>query len=197
MLTMISARKQAQASGAKQYESGRPCKRGHLAPRFTGNGECTTCTAIRGAKWVAQPENKRMVAARVVIYRGIHAEKYSAMYASWRAENIDKAKQKDARYLRENPERARAKCARRRALKMGAEGSHTIDEVKALLARQKFKCAICKTGIKVGYQEDHIISLVAGGSDWIRNIQLLCKPCNCSKGAKHPITFAQQRGMLL
>jgi 5-methylcytosine-specific restriction endonuclease McrA len=39
--------------------------------------------------------------------------------------------------------------------------------------------------------------LKAGGTNDILNIQLLCKPCNLSKGAKHPIDFMQQRGFLL
>lgn len=37
----------------------------------------------------------------------------------------------------------------------------------------------------------------ADGSNTDDNIQLLCKTCNLSKGAKHPIDFMQSKGFLL
>lgn len=36
-----------------------------------------------------------------------------------------------------------------------------------------------------------------GGANDKSNIQLLCPHCNLSKGAKHPVDFMQERGMLL
>jgi len=32
----------------KHYSTGRPCKRGHLAPRFRSTGNCTECNRERG-----------------------------------------------------------------------------------------------------------------------------------------------------
>lgn len=193
----MSARKIAQASNAKQYESGKPCRQGHLSPRFTRNGECVVCSYKRNAEWVADVENKKAIAARVRVYRAEHAERYSEIYKRYRSENAEKVKAKEAKYLRDNPEKARAKCARRRARKLGAEGSHTPEQVATLLVTQKFKCAICRTNIKGRHQEDHIVALTAGGSDYISNIQLLCKSCNSSKGCRDQIDWARTKGMLL
>ena len=36
-------RKEAQASGLKRYETGRPCKHGHTAERKTASGNCVVC----------------------------------------------------------------------------------------------------------------------------------------------------------
>lgn len=36
---------------------------------------------------------------------------------------------------------------------------------------------------------DHVMPLRLGGSNYIENIQLLCRPCNLSKGSKHPAVW--------
>lgn len=51
------SRAEARAIRAKHYISGKPCKRNHLAPRFTGDGTCTECKkeALRRS-YAANPE---------------------------------------------------------------------------------------------------------------------------------------------
>ena len=48
--------------------------------------------------------------------------------------------------------------------------------------RDEGKCVNCGSNEKLEY--DHIIPVVKGGANTFRNIQLLCEPCNRSKGAK-------------
>jgi hypothetical protein len=48
--------------------------------------------------------------------------------------------------------------------------------------RDEGKCVNCGSNEKLEY--DHIIPIVKGGANTFRNIQLLCEPCNRSKGAK-------------
>jgi len=33
----------ARATGLKYYETGKPCKHGHISPRFVGNNNCVEC----------------------------------------------------------------------------------------------------------------------------------------------------------
>lgn len=65
------------------------------------------------------------------------------------------------------------------------EGAHRepIPEKLRLFVwrRDKGQCVRC--GSRERLEFDHIIPLVAGGSNTERNIQLLCEPCNRSKGA--------------
>jgi 5-methylcytosine-specific restriction endonuclease McrA len=56
---------------------------------------------------------------------------------------------------------------------------------------------VCRACLKAGYELDHIVPLASGGRTERTNLQLLCMPCNRSKGAKNPTDFMQQRGLLL
>ena len=124
-------------------------------------------------------------------------EEKKAYQAAYYMANKERLGAKNAAWHKANPEKSRAFVANRRARIKGAEGRHAAEEVKKLLARQKYRCAACKKSVEDGYHEDHIIPLLRGGSNCIRNIQLLCPTCNCKKGSKHPIKFMQEMGYLL
>ena len=44
-MTEILTRRQAAERGLKRYYNGRPCGKGHDAPRFTSTGACVKCVA--------------------------------------------------------------------------------------------------------------------------------------------------------
>lgn len=88
----------------------------------------------------------------------------------------------------------RAARSRRRAAQAGAPGSHGPADVLRLWHRQRGECARCgsrfgKRPSDGGYHVDHVTPLSRGGSDWPRNLQLLCPPCNLSKQGKTPAEF--------
>jgi len=72
--------------------------------------------------------------------------------------------------------------SRRRARKRMAEGSHTFGEWELLKEQCGYICPACgieEPEIMLG--EDHIVPLIKGGSDYIENIQPLCRSCNSIK----------------
>ena len=72
--------------------------------------------------------------------------------------------------------------ARRRAIKINAEGSHTQKEWEDLKKKYNYTCLACRIKEpKIKLTEDHIIPLSKDGSDYIENIQPLCRSCNSIK----------------
>jgi 5-methylcytosine-specific restriction endonuclease McrA len=83
------------------------------------------------------------------------------------------------RWKAKNPERMAFLKAARYARERGAEGSHTFDEWIALKAKHDNRCANCLEVKPL--TKDHITPLSKGGSDYIANIQPLCRSCNSRK----------------
>lgn len=111
--------------------------------------------------------------------------------------NRDKRREYEARRRSDLPELNRSKTAKRRAAKNAAPGSGiTRQDIADILRQQRYHCAVCKVRLTPGYHVDHVVPLKSGGEHDKRNAQILCAPCNTSKGAKHPVDFMQSRGFL-
>ena len=131
---------------------------------------------------LSQPGQLEALRGKQRIYYRNNADMRTASTRRWRAEN---------------PEKARASDRNKKAIRKGAEGTHTQADIERIYSAQKGKCAHCKVKIKSGYHVDHIKPLSRGGSNWPRNLQLLCPACNMRKHATDPVVFAQREGMLL
>ena len=210
----------ARAAGLSQYETGKPCPKGHIGPRFVSSRQCVVCAGERKKRWAdgnrdhikeyndAQywddPEfHRKRSRAYVAQNREIVLIKKRAAYRAdpvkageWNKKNKDKVKINSKRWRDSNPEAVRANCHNRRAKKRNA-GSHTASDIANIRKMQKGKCAYCRIRLAGKYHVDHIIALVNGGSNYRSNLQVLCQPCNQTKHAKDPIVFAQSLGMLL
>lgn len=74
---------------------------------------------------------------------------------------------------------------KRRAIKNKAEGFHTFGEWELLKKQYGYTCPSCgKKEPEIKLTEDHIIPLSKGGSNYIENIQPLCRNCNSKKQIK-------------
>lgn len=85
-------------------------------------------------------------------------------------------------YCKNHPETISHLKANRYAREKGAVGSHSLKEWQELKKKYNFKCAFC--GECKPLTKDHIIPLSKGGSNYITNIQPLCRNCNSKKNNK-------------
>lgn len=101
---------------------------------------------------------------------------YQKEYYKENKERIDK---KNRKWFKENWDKDSFYRQRRRSLEANAEGSFTPREWKDLCKKYNNQCLKCG---KIGKMSvDHIIPLSKGGTNWISNIQPLCRNCNSSK----------------
>lgn len=153
---------------------------------------------LRASKKEYREKNKEKVAE--VKSRYYQENKAACLEKSkqHRLDNIERYKQARKAW-RENNRQAIRTNNRNRQIKLRmTEGSHTAKDVLAIYEMQKGKCAACRRSLRDNnYHVDHILPLALGGSNWPRNLQVLCPFCNMSKGAKKPEDFYAGLGYLL
>jgi 5-methylcytosine-specific restriction endonuclease McrA len=216
------ARKSSMECGDIHYWNGKPCLRGHVGPRQTSNTFCLACRALWNdgnreklrvfrRKWRdGNPEksiactkawatkNPDRVKAKARRLHAINKDLYNERSRQWQKENSERFAARSKAWKRANPEKVCAYSSKRRATKLSIGGKYSGEDVKRIRAAQGNKCAYCRVGLKgVKVHIDHITPLSLGGSNGAENIQILCVSCNLSKGALHPVDFAQRIGRLL
>lgn len=224
-MDFLISKAEASAGGLTVYFTGKACKRGHIAPRNVKNETCLACASQRlkearaddpdkfrqaaNQRYAANPEpskrrSKAIYWANVEInrekartYQRKNFEKCSAKWAEWRGANADRKRASDAAYHKRHPEYARASTAARRARLKKIEGTHTPADIRRIRAAQRNKCAYCRDDVRDKYHVDHIVPLKLGGSNYSKNLQILCVACNTTKRALDPLVFAQRSGRLL
>jgi 5-methylcytosine-specific restriction endonuclease McrA len=189
VMQAATPRQAAMADGLTQYFTGKPCKHGHVAKRNTIKGDCVACHKVVHDRWLAENPGKN------TLYTKRWISKQDGYHRTWYAANSDKRRQAASEYKKANRHLGRVQEHNRRARVNNAEGFHTADDIAEITARQKGRCACCKKRRKLTV--DHIIALINGGSNWPRNIQMLCKSCNSKKSRRDPVEFMQSMGALL
>ncbi len=104
------------------------------------------------------------------------------MAKDWFRRNRAAANRYARRYARANPEKVVAAYHRRRARLLECEGDYTAQEWKSLCEKYGNRCLCC--GSQGLLTVDHVVPIVKGGSNYITNLQPLCKSCNSAKHVK-------------
>jgi len=131
-------------------------------------------------------------------YYDKHPELFKAVHDKWKSKNEEHVKkymqqyyQKNKKHMdalgkiwnENNPEKV-LQVARTSTLKRNkCKGFHTNEEWEALLWYYNYKCLCCGSYDKI--EKDHIVPASKNGTNYIDNMQPLCKTCNCRKKTYH------------
>lgn len=124
---------QARLAGEKFYFTGKPCKRGHVAPRYVAIRCCVQCHADAALAWKADNPEKRR--ANLNAWKKRNPDKhnsyirntkrknpdlYNSYSKAWVQRNPEKRKQVASEYSKRNPEKVLANVNARRARLLSA-----------------------------------------------------------------------------
>jgi len=112
-LTMkVTSRQEAIAQGLKHYFTGKPCKHGHLALRFTNRRQCLECNRLAAlAKYFEDPQAST---EKVAAWREANRESYLLKGRAYYEQNKGEILERQ-RLANQRPERKAAKSASDRA----------------------------------------------------------------------------------
>ena len=193
-------RAEARALGLLRYCTGRICRNGHMADRRTNNGRCVECA--RQAACSFREKHKAAIAERDRQYYVKNAERIKARVLNAYNEDpkrtLDRVKTwyVDNRDDNDFKQKRNALTRNRRARLRSIDGKHSKDDIARIRGMQNDRCAYCRRPLKGKGPVDHIVSLKAGGTNWPRNLQLVCAHCNQTKSARDSIDFAHSIGNL-
>lgn len=141
------------------------CERARSSARYSLQSE--ECRALKRVYYAA---NRETVKARTSLYYIEHREE--------RCEQV-------SRWSKANPAKDKERHHRRRARKAGCVVSSA--DLRLVVEKAGGLCQVCGILIPEGLRHiDHIIPLSKGGPHAQENLQLLCRTCNCRKGARLP-----------
>lgn len=172
---------------------------------FRKTKACAGCRKIRGASYKAETREGSACknCGTTVKYAAhgscVHCAKHGPRKREKRNRDPVERLRAQRNYLAKPEKQAnhQALGRRRRARKRAAPGHHTGEQISNLYRLQGGKCVYCSSSLRNGFHADHIMPLIRGGSNDIRNIQLTCPSCNCKKSTRDPLEFAQMNGFLV
>jgi len=168
----IITRKEALAQGLTHYFTGKPCKRGHIAARYTSTKSCVDCNKQHGKQFLAANPGKSTEYSQR--WQSKNPERVKANEASRVRQRTDQIRQRESRYRKRNAESIRAYRRQWQANRMASNPSFKLRSNLASLInvsiRKQFGAKACKTtsliGCTVEQLRQHLEAQFTEGMSW-------------------------------
>ena len=195
-------RAEAKALGLKFYNTGKPCKHGHLSDRYV-QGACIECVKIQTSEWKNNnPEkqkhamrkwwenNKETHNGRVKNWQAANPEKVKETAKLWVAANPEKVAEKTKRYRQRHPDQTTAWAAASVARRSKRVPNWLTPDDKWML-KEAYSLAKLRTRLfGFVWEVDHVLPLrgsFVSGLHVPTNIQVIPKALNRAKrNVYHP-----------
>jgi hypothetical protein len=130
----------AERAGSKEYFTGEPCKRGHIAARSTSKSDCVECVRLRDAQRRAEKGDELRA------YRRAWGEENKGYQAEWRRKNPDYDKHRRRKLQEEEagrPRSSRCECCGKpeRGKALAYDHCHSSGQFRGWL------CSTCNKGL--------------------------------------------------
>jgi 5-methylcytosine-specific restriction endonuclease McrA len=159
---------------------GLPC--GKCGANEWGNDrKCKPCVRKRARDWYWN-NRERAIETRLS-YQREHHEEMLERSRVYRKRNPETRKASVKAWAEKNKDSAKNAYNGRRARLRNADGDYTVDQFRAMCRIYGDMC-LCCSAKGVTLSADHVVPLVHGGSNYIGNIQPLCRSCNSKKHTK-------------
>ena len=190
-------RAEAKLLGLRTYVTGKPCRHGHFAERYTIGAKCVECTAAQSTAWrTANPEkysasmrkwienNRELHGTRVKRWQEANKDKVREDAKAWVKTNPEKVKAKTFRYIKKHPEAYTARAVASVA-KRAKRVPQWLTSDDRWMMREAYKLAKLRTRMfGFVWEVDHIIPLrgkIVSGLHVPTNLQVLPKIENRNK----------------
>jgi len=211
----------ARKLGLETYDSGKPCKSGHISHKRVDNAMCLECNkenrkSSRKKPYREWSEDRKLKKRH---YHRISAARRRAKSTAERLAKIADYRENRAKALasgektyigapcrnghgnvrRVNGKGECVECGKTIksnsvAKRRGATGRVHLDDIEWLWKNQKGKCPLCSYPIRSTDKRDldHILPVSKGGPHIRSNLQITHATCNRRKSNKDPIEHAQK-----
>jgi hypothetical protein len=190
-------RREAKALGLFTYNTGKPCKHGHLSDRYVNGAQCIECVSAQSREWrQANPEaykqscrkwlesNRDVHSARVKRWQAKNKDKIAIDRKIWEKANPDKVKAKTLRWRKKHPEKHTALAVASVARRAKRVPKWNTSDDRWLMAQFYDVARLRTKATKVVWEVDHIIPLrgkEVSGLHVPSNLQVILKSENRAK----------------
>jgi len=190
-------RREAKALGLFTYNTGKPCKHGHLSDRYVNGAHCIECVYIQSKGWrQANPEtykkswkkwlesNRDTHTGWVKKWQASNKAKIAIDQKNWEKANPDKVKAKYKRWREKHPEKYTARNVASVARRAKRVPKWNTSDDRWLMAQFYDVAKLRTKATGVVWEVDHIIPLrgkEVSGLHVPSNLQVILKSENRAK----------------